>query len=184
MKWLLTLLFVTTAFGQQIDLSILDKLASKARSSVNLTFDEDKLGFISGFLSNDDPKQASAKKIAANLKAINVRVFEFDGSGAFSKADLDAIRNQVKAPGWTKVVEAKERDESAEIYMFGKGKDLGGIVIIAVERRELAVVNIVGPVDLKSLGELGGKFGIPKDILGEAGPHLIPPPPPPAKKKN
>ena len=70
--------------------------------------------------------------------------------------------------------------------MFQKGKELGGMTIIAAEKRELAVVNIVGPVDLKSLGELGGKFGIPKDVL--SGTPLAsppsPPPPPPAKRKN
>ena len=155
MKWLLAPLLATVAVGQQIDLSVLDKLASRATSSVNLTFDEDKLGFVSGLLSMEDPKQANAKKIVGNLKAINVRVFEFDGPGGFAASDLEAIRTQLKAPGWTKVVEARERNESAEVYMFNKGKELGGIMIIAAERRELAVVNIVGPVDLKTLGELG-----------------------------
>ncbi len=186
MKLLWAPLLATVVVGQQVDLSVLDKLASRAKSSVNVTLDEDKLGFASAFLSTDDPKQASAKKIVGNLKAINVRVFEFDGSGAFSSSDLDAIRAQLKGPGWSKIVEAKERDESAEVYMFQKGKELGGMMIIAAERRELVVVNIVGPVDLRSLGELGGKFGIPKDVL--SGTPLAsppsPPPPPPAKRKN
>ena len=184
MKFLLAPLLATAALGQQVDLSILDKLASRAKSSVNVTLDEDKLGFASAFLSTDDPKQASAKKIVGNLKAINVRVFEFDSAGAFTSSDLDAIRAQLKGPGWTKIVEARERDESAEVYMFNKGKELGGMMIIAAEKRELAVVNIVGPVDLKTLGELGGKFGIPKGVLGGGSQIQPQPPPPPAKKKN
>ena len=134
MKWLLAPLLATVAVGQQIDLSVLDKLASRASSSVNVTFDEDKLGFVSGLLSTTDPKQADAKKLVGNLKAINVRVFEFDGPGGFTASDLDALRTQLKSPGWAKVVEAKERDESAEVYMFNKGKELGGIMIIAAEK--------------------------------------------------
>jgi hypothetical protein len=31
-------------------------------------------------------------------------------------------------------------------------------------------VNIVGPIDLKNLGALAGKFGIPKDVMGGMGP--------------
>jgi hypothetical protein len=184
MKWLWAPFLATLAAGQQVDLSILDKLAARAKSSVNVTLDEDKLKFASAFLSNDDPNQANAKNLVGKLKAINVRVFEFDSPGSFAPSDLEAIRTQLKSPGWTKVVEAKERDESAEIYMFNTGKDLGGIMIIASEKRELAVVNIVGPVDLKTLGELGGKFGIPKGVLGGSSQILSPPPPPPAKRKK
>jgi hypothetical protein len=164
MKWLSALALATAMSGQQLDLSLLDKLAARAKSSVNVTMDEDKLKFASGFLSNDDPKQSTAKSMVGGLKAINVRVFEFESPGQFSVSDLDAVRKQLQSPGWSKMIDVKDRDESAEIYMFSKGKELGGITIIASEKKELAVVNIVGPVDLKTLGSLAGKFGIPKDL--------------------
>lgn len=178
MKWIWALAFAAAASGQQIDLTLLDKLAGKAKTSVNVTFDEDKLKFVSAFLSSDEPNQSAAKNLIGGLKAINVRVFEFDTPGQFAAADLDAIRSQLKGPGWSKLIEAKDRDESAEIYMFSKGKEFGGLTIIAAEKRELAVVNIVGPVDLKTLGSLGGRFGIPKDL------GLSLPKPPPAKKDD
>jgi hypothetical protein len=162
MKWLSALALATAMSGQQLDLSLLDKLAARAKSSANVTMDEDKLKFASAFLSNDDPNQSAAKSMVGALKAINVRVFEFDAPGQFSVSDLEAIRKQLRAPGWSKMIDVKDRDETAEIYMFSKGKDLGGIAIIASEKKELAVVNIVGPVDLKTLGSLAGKFGIPK----------------------
>jgi hypothetical protein len=183
MKWLCAPLLATVAAGQQIDLGILDKLASRAKSSVNVTLDADKLKFASMFLSNEDPKQVGAKDVVSKLKALNVRVFEFDRPGSFTSSDLDVIRAQVKGPGWTKVVEARERDESAEVYMFNIGKELGGLMIIAAERQELVVVNIVGPVDMKMLGELGGNFGIPRDVLGGA-PLAPPPPPRPSREKG
>lgn len=173
-----TSLWTPLASAQQIDLSVLDKLSGKANNSVNITLDEDKLKFASGFLSNEDADQANAKNLTSKLKAINVRVFEFDSPGQFVSADLDSIRAQLRGPGWSKIVEAKQRDESAEIYMFSKAKDIGGFMIIAAERRQLVVVNIVGPVDLKDLQGLGGKFGIPRNVIN--GTPM--PPPPPAKK--
>lgn len=164
MKWLIAAALTAVASGQQLDLGLLDKLAARAKSSVNVTLDEDKLKFASAFLSSDDVNQSAAKNVVSGLKAINVRVFEFDSPGQFALSDLEAIRSQLKGPGWSKMIEAKDGDEMAEVYMFSKGKEVGGLTIIASEKRELAVVNIVGPVDLKTLGSLGGKFGIPKDL--------------------
>lgn len=185
MKWTLALVFGIVASGQQIDLGALDKLASRAKTSVNVSLDESKLGFASAFLSNDDPNQAAAKSIVSGLKGINVRVFEFDQPNSFSMADMDGIRSQLRGPGWSKMVEAKDGDELAEVYIFTKGKDLGGITVIAAEKRELAVVNIVGPVDLKTLGSLAGKFGIPKDVVsGGFGVTPLQPKPPPAKPNS
>ncbi len=60
MKWLLALAFAIAAPAQQLDLSILDKLAAKAKSAVNVSLDEDKLRFATAFLSSDDPNQAVA----------------------------------------------------------------------------------------------------------------------------
>ena len=179
MRWITAMAFAAAASAQQLDLGLLDKLAAKAKSSVNVTLDEDKLKFASAFLSNDDANQSAAKEIVGGLKAIHVRVFEFGHANAFTPADLDSVRGQMKGPGWTKIVEAKDGDESAEIYMFSKSKDLGGLTIIAAERRELVVVNIVGPVDIKMLGSLAGKFGIPNKLPGNL---AMPKQPPPSRK--
>ena len=39
---------------------------------------------------------------------------------------------------------------------------MAGIVIIAAEPKELTVVNIVGPLEVDQLADLGGEFGIPR----------------------
>ena len=174
MRWWIALAFAAAASGQQLDLSILDKLAARAKSSVNVTLDQEKLRFASAFLSNDDPNQAAAKSLVGGLKAINVRVFEFDQAGGFSSADLDGVRSQLRGPGWSKIVEAKDGDETAEVYLFQQGKDVGGLTVVASEDRELTVVNIVGPVDVNTLGGLAGKFGIPKHLPGTPAPKPAP----------
>src|SRR3712207_2336041 len=147
MKWMMPLCLAAAAFGQQVDLSVLDKLAARAKSSVNVTLDQDKLKFASAFLSNDDSNQAAVKDLVAGLKGINVRVFEFAQPGTYAASDLDAIRSQLRATGWSKIVEARDKDDAAEVFLFQQGKDVGGLAVIAAHPRQLAVVNIVGPVD-------------------------------------
>jgi hypothetical protein len=39
---------------------------------------------------------------------------------------------------------------------------MAGIVIISAEPKELTFVNIVGPLEVDQLADLGGEFGIPK----------------------
>jgi hypothetical protein len=181
MKWLLALAFAMAAPAQQLDLSILDKLAARAKSAVNVSLDEEKLKFASAFLSSDDPNQSAAKNLVGGLKGVNVRVFEFDQPGAFAAADLEGIRTQLRGTGWSRIVEARDGDQLAEVYFFTKDKIMTGITVIASEKRELAVVNIVGPVDMKMLGSLAGKFGIPQGLPGMSG--SAPAPPAPKKPK-
>jgi hypothetical protein len=181
MKWLLALAFAIAAPAQQLDLSILDRLAAKAKSAVNVSLDEEKLKFASAFLSSDDPNQSAARNLVGALKGVNVRVLEFDQPGAFSAADLEGIRSQLRGGGWSRIVEARDGDQLAEVYFFTKDKIMNGITIIASEKRELTVVNIAGPIDMKMLGSLAGKFGIPKDLPGMPG--SAPTPPAPKKPK-
>jgi len=47
------------------------------------------------------------------------------------------------------------------VYLFQQAGKINGITILAAERRELTVVNIVGPIDLSKLKLLEGQFGIP-----------------------
>jgi hypothetical protein len=163
---LLFLLLGAIGTAQQLDWSTLDKLASRAAESSLITLDEDKLKLASRFLSGQDLTQDLTKSVISGLKGIYVRTFEFDRPNGFTAADLEPIRRQLTAPGWSSIVSVKERDESSEIWLHSKNGAVAGLAIIAAEREELAVVNIVGPVDLNSLAKLAGNFGIPKDFLG------------------
>lgn len=160
MKYLMTFLMAACAWGQQIDLSTLDKLASKATESSIVTLDPDKLKFASGFLSGNDTKGEKTKNLIASLKGVYVRSFEFEKPGAYTQADLEPVRKQLRSPGWSKIVDVKEKDETSEIYFYTAG-DKSGMAIIAAEQNELTVVNIIGPLDLNSLAQIGGSFGVP-----------------------
>jgi hypothetical protein len=161
MKQLWVFLLAAIACAQQLDLSSLDKLASKASESSTVNLDAPKLKIASQFLSSDDPSHGNVKNLITGLRGISVRSFEFDSEGAYRMSDLDPIRNQLKAPGWSNIVNVKDRNESAEVWLFTKGDVLDGIAIIAAEPDEVTVVNIVGSIDINSLSKLSGSFGIP-----------------------
>ena len=82
----------------------------------------------------------------------------------YHKADIDGIRRQLSAPGWSRIVEARSRKEQTDVDVYllideGKAR---GLAVIASEPREFAIVNIVGSIDLEQLHDLEGKFGVPE----------------------
>jgi hypothetical protein len=141
----------------------LEKLAAKASEVVDVTLDSQMLGLASRFLSNKEPDEAKVKEMTAKLKGIYVRAYEFDKEGAYSPADLDSIRNQLKGPGWQRMVTVRSKEgDNADIFFRMENNNPVGLVVLAAEPKALTVVNIVGPIDLDSLSDLGGHFGVPK----------------------
>lgn len=140
----------------------IEKLAEKARDAVNITLDGPLLQLAGQFLNSGNSDERAARDVISKLKSIHVRTFEFDREGEYSDSDLDAIRAQLKAPNWARVVESKERGERTQIFVKQSGNELAGLVILSAERRELSIVIIDGAIDLKRLSALSGNFGIPK----------------------
>jgi hypothetical protein len=164
------------AWGQQLDLSSLDKLESRAKERSIIDLDPEKMKMASGLL----PEDANVK--LAGMKAVHVRSYEFDRPGQVTSSDLDGVRSQLKGPNWSRIIDVKEKDEATEIWFYNEGGKMGGMAILSVEQDELTVVNIVGAVDIKSLGKLGS-LGIP-NIESNFGGRSKPAVPGPAKKDD
>jgi Domain of unknown function (DUF4252) len=156
------LLVSATAWAQTFTIpDRIEKLAAKARESVNITLDGPLLQLAGQFLNSGKSDERAAKDVISKLKGIHVRTFEFDKEGEYSDSDLDAIRAQLKPPAWSRVVEAREHDEHTQIFVKQDKNELGGLVILAAERKQLSIVIIDGAIDLKRLSMLEGNFGIP-----------------------
>ena len=133
----------------------IEKLSEKARESQNISLDGPLLKLASMFLNSKDKDQATAKNIVSKLKAIHVRNFEFDREGMYSEADVDTLRSLLKSPPWSRVVDSKEKHEHTQIFVRLQDKgEIGGIVIISAESRELSIVSIDGAIDLSQLSSL------------------------------
>ncbi len=139
----------------------LDNLASKATEVVDLSLDSSTLQVAGNFLSSEKLDEAKAKALISGLKGIYVKSYQFDKEGEYSQEDLQPIRTQLQAPGWSRIVNVVERREGTEIYVKTEDGKTAGLAIVAWEPRELSIVNILGPINLNQLSELGGRFGIP-----------------------
>lgn len=164
---LIVLLVPGRACAQDARLRIdhLEKLADKAVEVVDVTLDGSLLQLASKFLSEKrSPDEAKAKELVKQLKGIYVKSFEFDHEGAYTEADLESIRAQLRAPAWSRIVgvRSKRHGDNAEVYLRTEGENnVLGLVILSAEPKELTVVNIVGPISLDKLSDLGGHLGIP-----------------------
>jgi len=146
----------------QLRITGLDGLASKAKATVDITLDSNMLQMAGGFFTGNDKGKDAAqlKELLAGLKAITVRSYEFKEEGQYRREDLDPIRAQLRAPGWSKIVSVTEEKELTEIYMRTDQGKVAGFAIIAAEPKELTVVAIEGSINLNDLSKLGA-LGIP-----------------------
>jgi Domain of unknown function (DUF4252) len=158
----------TSTFAQnaKLQLSHLDKLASKASEVTNVSLEGPMLKLAADQMSQKvhtgNSPEKTAKALAASnmlrrLKGIYVKVFEFSEPGEYSKSDLDSILKQVQSGGWKAIVhiEEKKSGEDTGIYIMEEGGETVGMAIVAAAPKELTVVNLVGPIDFSQLGGLG-----------------------------
>jgi hypothetical protein len=139
-------------------------LARKATESVTITLDPGLLALAGRFLDGNDPQDAATKEIIKGLQGIYVRSYTFDEDSAYRQADVDAVRSQLAAPGWNRLVETRSRKSHAnvDIYIMVANNQAIGLAVIASEPRQFTIVNIVGAIDLDKLHKLEGQFGVPK----------------------
>jgi Domain of unknown function (DUF4252) len=157
---LLVLSAMAGSAAAQLNVSGLDSLASKAKETVQITLDQSMLKMAGAFLSDNSKGKGIPKDLLDGLKAITVRSFEFDQPGQYRAEDLDAIRAQLRAPGWSRIINVQEKDESSEIYVRNDQGKVAGLAIVAAEPKELSVIYIDGAINLSDLGKLSG-LGIP-----------------------
>ncbi|HEX4025431.1 MAG TPA: DUF4252 domain-containing protein [Steroidobacteraceae bacterium] len=168
---------IAAAQAGKLALPDFSALTKKASQSVNISLDPSLLRLAGGILSADpNPNDAAVKDLITGLQGVYVRSYTFDHAGAYSRADVDAVRAQLLAPGWVPLVSTHDREQASDVDIFVRrsGQRTEGVAIIAAEPRKLTIVNIVGPIDLAKLAQLQGRFGVPKldlpDLLGTSSP--------------
>jgi Domain of unknown function (DUF4252) len=139
-----------------IDIPDFKPLEAKAKDSVNITLDPWLLKSIGAFLDDKDPDAAATKKLLGGIQSIQVRSFEFATDAAYSHADVDAVRRQLKAPGWTALLNVHDRDkgEDVDMYMLIQNEQTRGFALVASDPRQFTIINIVGSIKLSDLPKL------------------------------
>lgn len=149
----------------RLRLDSLERLAPKAEEAVNIEIDGFLIKFAGSILSDKDEEERAVKELVEGLRGVYVRSYEFKSDGQFSEGDVAQLREQLRAPGWSRVLDVKSRGldfGDAEIYVATAGGRVEGFALLVVEPRELTVVNIVGSVDLDKLRQLGDRLNLPR----------------------
>lgn len=164
---LLALALAAAASAQDARLRFekLNNLESRAADVVEVNIDGKLLDLAKRVMTKTD--DADAKRIASaisGLKGIYVRVFNFEKENEYNASDIDEIRAQLQAPGWERLanVRSKKNNQKIDVFTMFDGDVMSGAAIVISDSKSVALVNVVGPIDIDTLAEIGGHLNIPK----------------------
>jgi hypothetical protein len=164
---LVLLLTAITASAQDARLNFekLNRLEDRAQDVVEVNIDGKLLDLAKRVMVKVN--DAEAKKVGqaiSGLKGIYVRVFNFEKDNEYNIADVDEIRSQLRSPGWEKLanVRSKKNNQRIDVFTMFTGNVMSGVAVVISESKSVALVNVIGPIDIDLLAEMSGKLNIPK----------------------
>src|SRR5215211_3322740 len=142
----------------------LNGLETRARDVVEVNIEGKLLDLARRVMvKSKDPDAQKVSQAIKDLKAIYVRVYTFEKENEYNPADIDEIRAQLNVPGWERLANVRSRrnNQKIDVYAMFTGDLMSGVAVLISDSKSIAVVNMVGPIDIESLAELGGKLSIP-----------------------
>jgi len=122
--------------------------------------------------SEEDP---NIMAILNGLKLVKANVFEVSQANLDElKSRIDQIDSKLTGSNWKRIVRTRSAEETANVYIKQDSKQIVGLAVTTLEADgEAAFVNIVGTIELATIGKLGNKFGIPhlNDVKKNNGDH-------------
>ena len=120
-------------------------------------------------LSKGEDEQLAA--LISGLKLIKVNALQVTKDNKKKIDDkVKSVEKQLKAKNWERIVTAKSKGDKALVYIKpDKDDNIVGLAVTAYEEDgNVAFVNVVGKIDLETIGRLSEKFDIPslEDING------------------
>ncbi len=123
--------------------------------------EEHLIRMVAKLATNEEPELSS---VLDGIKLIKVNSFEI------SKENEGKLSNKVKEidktlmnKGWDRIVRTKSKEETVNVYILTNNEEkIEGLVVASFEKDgDATFVNIVGDINLETIGELGNKFDIP-----------------------
>jgi len=123
--------------------------------------DEDLLSVLATMSDENDPNIMS---ILNGIKLVKANVYEIsDENKDLLRKRINEIDMKLTNSNWKRIVKTRSEEEMANVYIkLNNDKKIVGLAVTNFEKGgEAAFVNIVGNIDLATIGKLGKKFGIP-----------------------
>lgn len=170
LKLILPLFLLMSAIGvnaQDARLSFekLDRLEGRAQDVVEVNIDGKLLDLAKRVMVKvNDPDSKKVSQAISGLKGIYVRVYNFANENEYNPADIEEIRAQLRSPGWEKLanVRSKKNNQNIDVFTMFTGDTMSGVAVLISEAKSVALVNVIGPIDIDLLAEMSGKLNIPK----------------------
>jgi hypothetical protein len=157
------LLATSFAAAQQdkLQLDHLNWLASRATESIEVSLDQTALRALTRLAPLTGREHEKLSALSSRLKGVYVRGYEFEREGEFTTDDIEAIRSQLRAPGWTRVVQVGGRNGSNEEVFLKQGNDdIDAYAVVSSAPQKICVINVIGPLKLDDIGLLDREYGI------------------------
>jgi len=169
LKLALLFLFVVcpvavSAQGARLRFENLNGLETKARDVVEVNVEGKVLDLAKRVLAKtNDPDAKKVGQAISRLEAIYVRAYRFENENEYNMSDVDQIRAQLTSPGWEKLanVRSKKNNQKVDVFTMFTGDIMSGVAVVVSENKSIAVINVIGPIDIELLTELSGKMNIP-----------------------
>ena len=142
----------------------LNGLEARARDVVEVNVEGKLLDLARRVMAKSkEPDAQKAAQAIKDLKGIYVRVYNFENENEYNPADVEEIRAQLSAPGWERLanVRSKRKNQKIDVYTMFTGDVMSGVAVVVSDAKSIALVNVIGPIDIDLLAELGGKMNIP-----------------------
>ena len=111
-------------------------LRAKAAETVDVNVGGFLLGLARAFTSKEERAADPHMAILDDIEAVKVRSYKFDSDDAYSKADVEAVRSQLKGPEWNALVNVRKRgQEDVDVFVCVEDNKTCGFTVIATEPR-------------------------------------------------
>ena len=160
---------VSTGFAQKndyssykgfIDFGNLEQFET-GEEVTEVMIEEHLIRMVAKLATKEEPELSS---VLDGIKLIKVHSFEI------SKENTEKLSNKVKEidktlmnEGWDRIVRTKSKEETVNVYILTNNEEkIEGLVVASFEKDgDATFVNIVGDINLETIGELSNKFDIP-----------------------
>jgi hypothetical protein len=166
---LLMFVLIVPAIGQdhpaRLNFENLAGLEAKARDVVEVNVDGKLIELAKRVTAKvNDPDAQKVSDAIAGLKAVYVRVYNFEKENEYNVADVDEVRAQLNAPGWERLanVRSKRNNQKVDVFTMFTGNVMSGVAVVVSDAKSVALVNVIGPIDIEALVHLSGRMNIPK----------------------
>jgi hypothetical protein len=150
------------AGSARLEIPEFSHLQAKAVESVDVTVGPFMLWLATKVAPERDEDGTEVKKLLEGIEGVYIRSYRFDTDGAYSRDDIEKVRQQLQHAQWKPLVQVRNRQaDNVDVFVSIENDKPTGFAIVASEPREFTIVNVVGTIDPQSIGKLQANLGLP-----------------------